>query len=69
MKWLRFNAKNCMGCLACMTIREEQVKGVSCRILIDMCRRGGPKWGHEECAQSNCTKCVDICSGYALYKE
>lgn len=69
MEWLRFNAKNCMGCLACMTIREEQVKGVNCRLLIDMCRRGGPKWGHEECAQSNCTKCVDICSGYALYKK
>lgn len=69
MKWLRFNAKNCMGCLACMTIREEQVKNVNCRLLIDMCRRGGPKWGHEECAASDCTKCIDICGGHALYKK
>ena len=69
MKWLRFNASNCIECLACMTITEEQVKGVNCRILIDMRRRGGPKFGHDECAASECTKCVDICSGHALYKQ
>ncbi len=69
MKWLRFKNKDCMGCLTCMTIKEEQVKGVNCRILIDMCRRGGPKFDHEKCAKSNCTKCINLCPGYALYKR
>lgn len=69
MKWLRFKSKDCIGCLACMTIREKQVEGVRCRTLIDMVRRGGPKFDHEECAKSNCTKCIDICPGYALYKR
>lgn len=69
MKWLNFNPKNCMDCLVCMTIKEEQVKGVNCETLINMIRRGGPKFGYEECASSDCTKCVDICSGKALYKK
>lgn len=69
MKWLRIDGKNCISCLTCMTIKEERVQGVNCGILIDMVRRGGPKFGHEECANSDCTKCVDICGGHALYKK
>lgn len=66
MKWLKFNPKQCIGCLACMTVENQG--NVRCRSLIDMVRRGGPKFGYEDCAASECTKCVDICGGRALMK-
>lgn len=49
-----------------MTVENQN--NVHCKSLIDMIRRGGPKFGYEDCAASECTKCVDICSGHALYK-
>ena len=63
MKWLRLNAKNCIGCLACMTITD-------CRLLIDSVRRGGPRFDYDEkCGKSDCMKCVDMCPGNALIKK
>lgn len=56
---IKFNPKQCIGCLNCMTIKE-------CRLLIDMIRVGGPKFGEEKCDASSCTKCIDICSTHAL---
>ena len=56
---INFNPKQCINCLNCMTIKE-------CRLLIDMIRIGGPKFGEEKCDSSNCTKCIDICGNKAL---
>ena len=59
---LLFYPKKCIGCLACMTIKE-------CQSLIDMTKRGGPRFKEKECAESKCTKCVDICQLQALTKR
>lgn len=67
MKWLRYKPQYCLGCRCCMTVEGEE--NVNCRILIDMIKRGGPKFYHEECAKSGCTECIDICGGHALYKK
>lgn len=56
---VKFSPKQCINCLSCMTIDE-------CRLLIDMLRVGGPKFGEERCDASNCTKCIDICATHAL---
>lgn len=56
---VKFNPKQCIKCLNCMTIDE-------CRLLIDMLRVGGPKFGEERCDTNDCTKCIDICSTHAL---
>lgn len=56
---IKFNRNQCIGCLCCMTIDE-------CRLLIDMIRTGGPKFGEKKCDASNCTKCIDMCRHNAL---
>lgn len=59
MKIINFNPKNCINCLSCMRIEK-------CRILIDMIRRGGQRFGEDECMKNKCTKCIDSCSYNAL---
>ena len=66
MKWLTYNHNYCIGCRCCMTV--EGIENVHCQSLIDMIKRGGPKFDYKECASSNCTECVDICAGHALTK-
>lgn len=58
---IRFNPQQCLNCLNCMTIKE-------CRLLIDMIRIGGPRFGEKKCTDE-CTKCIDICSTHALTKR
>lgn len=61
MKYVNFEPKNCLGCLCCMTIED-------CRIKIDVIRHGGPCFEDDEQCK-DCTRCVDICPGYALTKR
>ena len=67
MRWLEYNPRYCINCLCCMTVKNKD--NIHCRNLIDSYRHGGPKFGDEKCASSDCTECVDICPGKALYKE
>lgn len=56
---LAFDAKQCINCLACMTIDE-------CRLYIDAIRHGGPRLKEKNCDE--CSKCIDICNK-ALYER
>ena len=66
MNWLRYNPNYCIDCRCCMTVKG--IANIRCQSLIDMIKRGGPKFGYEECASSNCTECIDICANHALTK-
>ena len=66
MNWLKYNPNNCLGCRCCMTVKGAD--NVNCRSLISMIKNGGPRFDDKECASSNCTECVDICSHKALIK-
>lgn len=58
---IKFNPKNCINCLSCMTIDE-------CRDYIDAKRYGRPYFKEKpECQK--CTKCIDICGKKALTKR